>query len=169
MSQHEIKTSKVCLAEEAGLQRIMNQVLVLCITKCLQCGGSIQENAIHAVWSLENNHLLGSPKRRQCKVHGLFMMTLLSPCNNLCDGMSNSDTGFLCLFLGQTRGNAYFQRRSRLPPLISNVGSKADREGLQSCDQDAICKALVSVSIYSEGTIVAEHHTSSTTSCSNWF
>lgn len=67
---------------------------------------------------------------------------LLSSTDNLRNGMADSRTSLLRLLLGQTACDADFEGGGRLPSSVSGVETEAERERLESGDENAVCETL---------------------------
>ena len=76
----------------------------------------------------------------------ISQVPLLSPTDNLRNGVSDNRSSLLRLFLCQPACNTDFERRSRLPPCIFGIESNAEGEGFESGNKDAVCETLNIVS-----------------------
>lgn len=108
---------------------------------------------------------LETPKT--CPSDSTRLSTPLVALHNLGDGVTDSDSCFLRLLLGQTGRYADFDGRRWLPTFVSWVGSQPKRVRLQPGDKNTISEALGLVSNASKGKKFWQ--TSSTASCSKCF
>jgi hypothetical protein len=65
--------------------------------------------------------------------------TLLPLRDDLGNGVSDDDTGLLGLFLRQAGGHAYLESGYGCPASVARVDAKAEWEGFESGDEDAVC------------------------------
>jgi hypothetical protein len=72
---------------------------------------------------------------------------LLPSCDDLRNGMSNNDTGFLSLLLRKPTSNADLEGRYGLPAGILGIDAEAEWEGFKSCNEDTICETLWSLAV----------------------
>jgi hypothetical protein len=73
--------------------------------------------------------------------------TPLVALHHLGDCVTDGDARLLRLLLGQTRRHADLDGRSWLPSFVSWVSPQAERIGLEPCDEDAVGKTLLHVSV----------------------
>lgn len=70
---------------------------------------------------------------------------LLPLAHNLRNRMSYHRARFFRLLFRQPSGDANFQRRSRLPSRVAGVDAKANGEGFETRNENAVCEALWSL------------------------